>query len=183
MQDLDTAKELEETFGNYAVIATSEGSNTGSSGKSFETGSRSRGSNTSYHEIRRPLIRREDLMNDCRTDETFIVIRGAKPLRCGRAIYFPPARTCCKDLRKQVQFRIGRCRLSSLKLNDGEIVMSREAASADLQAAAYWKDVAQSDRSEITVAVEKVGELTTAARQEEKESGETHRRARKLSLG
>jgi type IV secretion system protein VirD4 len=34
------------------------------------------------------LIRREELMNDCRTDETFIVIRGAKPLRCGRAIYF-----------------------------------------------------------------------------------------------
>jgi type IV secretion system protein VirD4 len=88
VQDLETAKELEETFGNYAVMATSEGSNTGSSGKSFETGSRSRGSNTSYHEISRPLIRREELMNDCRTDETFIVIRGAKPLRCGRAIYF-----------------------------------------------------------------------------------------------
>jgi type IV secretion system protein VirD4 len=41
-----------------------------------------------YHKISRPLIRREELMNDCRTDETFIVIRGAKPLRCGRAIYF-----------------------------------------------------------------------------------------------
>ena len=69
-------------------MATSEGSNAGSSGKSFETGSRSRGANTSYHEISRPLIRREELMNDCRTDETFVIIRGAKPLRCGRAIYF-----------------------------------------------------------------------------------------------
>ena len=88
VQDLETAKELEETFGNYAVMATSQGSNTGSSGKSFETGSRSRGSNTSYHEISRSLIRREELMNDCRTDEAFIVIRGEKPLRCGRAIYF-----------------------------------------------------------------------------------------------
>ena len=88
VQDLETAKELEETFGNYAVMATSEGSNTGTSGKSFETGNRSRGSNTSYHEISRPLIRREELMNDCRTDEAFVVIRGAKPLRCGRAIYF-----------------------------------------------------------------------------------------------
>ena len=88
VQDLDTAKEMEETFGNYAVMATSEASNTGSSGKAFETGTRSRGSNTSYHEISRALIRREELMNDCRTDETFIVIRGAKPLRCGRAIYF-----------------------------------------------------------------------------------------------
>ena len=88
VQDLETAKELEETFGHYAVMATSEGFNTGSSGKSFEPGSRSRGANTSYHEISRPLIRREELMNDCRTDEAFVVIRGAKPLRCGRAIYF-----------------------------------------------------------------------------------------------
>jgi type IV secretion system protein VirD4 len=88
VQDLETARELEETFGNYAVMATSEGSNSGSSGKSFEPGSRSRGANISYHEISRPLIRREELMNDCRTDEAFIVIRGAKPLRCGRAIYF-----------------------------------------------------------------------------------------------
>ena len=88
VQDLETAKELEETFGSYGVMATSEGSNTGSSGKSFETGSRSRGANTSYHEISRPLIRREELMNDCRTDEVFVIIRGARPLRCGRAIYF-----------------------------------------------------------------------------------------------
>lgn len=88
VQDLDTAKELEETFGNYAVMATSAGSNTGTSGKLFEPGSRSRGDNTSYHEISRPLIRREELMNDCRTDEAFVVIRGARPLRCGRAIYF-----------------------------------------------------------------------------------------------
>ncbi len=88
VQDLETAKELEETFGTYGVMATSEGSNTGSSGKSFEVGSRSRGANTSYHEISRPLIRREELMNDCRTDEAFVIIRGARPLRCGRAIYF-----------------------------------------------------------------------------------------------
>jgi type IV secretion system protein VirD4 len=88
VQDLDTARELEDTFGRYAVMATSEGSNRGSSGKLFEVGSRSRGANTSYHEISRPLIRREELMNDCRTDEAFVIIRGAKPLRCGRAIYF-----------------------------------------------------------------------------------------------
>jgi type IV secretion system protein VirD4 len=88
VQDLDTAKELEETFGNYAVVAISGGSNKGTSGKAFEIGSMSRGSNTSNQEISRPLIRREELMNDCRTDEAFIVARGAKPLRCGRAIYF-----------------------------------------------------------------------------------------------
>jgi len=88
VQDLETAKEQEETFGTYGVMATSEGSNNGSSGKAFEAGSRSHGANTSYHEISRPLIRREELMNDCRTDEAFVIIRGARPLRCGRAIYF-----------------------------------------------------------------------------------------------
>jgi type IV secretion system protein VirD4 len=75
VQDLETAKELEESFGTYGVMATSEGSNTGSSGKSLETGSRSRGANTSFHEISRPLIRREELMNDCRTDERAIYFR------------------------------------------------------------------------------------------------------------
>lgn len=61
--------------------------------------------------------------------------------------------------------------------------MSKEAASADLQAAAYWRNVARSDRSEITVAVTKVSELTTAARREEKESGEGTRRVRGLGAG
>jgi type IV secretion system protein VirD4 len=69
-------------------MSASEGSNKGSSSKSFEVSARSRGAERSYPEISRPLIRREELMNDCRTDEAFVIIRGAKPLRCGRAIYF-----------------------------------------------------------------------------------------------
>ena len=88
VQDLETAKELEETFGAYGVMATSEGSNQGTSGKSFETGSRSRGGNVNYHEVSRPLIRKDELMSDVRKDEAFIVIGQARPLRCGRAIYF-----------------------------------------------------------------------------------------------
>lgn len=88
VQDLDTARELEETFGNYAVESISSGTNKGSSGKLFELASMSNGTNISKQEISRSLIRREELMNDCRTDEAFIIIRGARPLRCGRAIYF-----------------------------------------------------------------------------------------------
>jgi len=61
--------------------------------------------------------------------------------------------------------------------------MPKEAASADLQAAAYWRSVARSDRSEINVAVTKVNELTTAARREEKESSEAPRRTRSSSAG
>ena len=87
ISDPDTARELEEAFGRYGVMAASEGSNTGISGKSFEVGSRSRGATTNYHEISRPLIRRDELLNDCRSDEAFIIMRGAR-IRCGRAIAF-----------------------------------------------------------------------------------------------
>lgn len=88
VQDLDTARELEETFGSYGVQAVSTGSNKGKSGKLFESSSLSSGSNTSFQEVSRALIRKEELMNDCRVDEAFVVVRGAKPMRCGRAIYF-----------------------------------------------------------------------------------------------
>jgi hypothetical protein len=54
--------------------------------------------------------------------------------------------------------------------------MSKEAASLDLQAAAYWSSVAQADRSEATVAAAKVCEYTTAARQEQLDAAETRRR-------
>jgi hypothetical protein len=59
--------------------------------------------------------------------------------------------------------------------------MSEQVASADLQAAAYWRSVARSDRSELNVTVTKVNELTTAARRGEKEPSEGPRRARGLS--
>jgi hypothetical protein len=61
--------------------------------------------------------------------------------------------------------------------------MSQEAASADLQAAAYWRNVARADRADIGVAVTKVNELTAAARQEAKEPASTPRRARSLGSG
>jgi type IV secretion system protein VirD4 len=88
VQDQQTAEDLEKAFGTYGVMASSEGFNSGSSGKPFETGSKSRGDNTSYHEISRPLMRATELTQDVREDELFVLMRGAKPLRCGRAIYF-----------------------------------------------------------------------------------------------
>lgn len=88
VQDLDTATELESSFGTYGVMASSEGTNTGKSGRALAASNLSRGSNISYHEISRPLIRRAELMHDTRDDEMFVLTRGAAPLRCGRAIYF-----------------------------------------------------------------------------------------------
>jgi hypothetical protein len=61
--------------------------------------------------------------------------------------------------------------------------MSKEAASADLQAAAYWKNVARSDREEIGAAATKVSELTKAARREEERQSDGTRRTRSLSAG
>ncbi len=88
VQDVETATELESSFGNYGVLATSESSNTSSAGKAWEASSRSRGTSQSYHEVARPLIRKAELMNDVRGDEAFVIVRGSPPLRCGRAIYF-----------------------------------------------------------------------------------------------
>ena len=61
--------------------------------------------------------------------------------------------------------------------------MSKQAASADLQATAYWRNVAKSDRSEINVAVTKVSTLTTAARREEGEPSVVKRRGKGLGIG
>jgi type IV secretion system protein VirD4 len=88
VQDLDTATELENSFGTYGVMASSEGVNSNRAGQALETARLSRGSNISYHEIGRPLIRKAELMQSVRDDELFVLGRGMAPLRCGRAIYF-----------------------------------------------------------------------------------------------
>lgn len=61
--------------------------------------------------------------------------------------------------------------------------MSKQAASADLQAAASWRNVAKSDRSEINVAVTKVSTLTTTARREEVEPTAAQRSGKGLGIG
>jgi type IV secretion system protein VirD4 len=88
VQDLDTATELENSFGTYGVMTSSEGTNTGKSGKALAVSNLSRGANITVREMGRPLIRKAELMHDTREDELFVLTRGAPPLRCGRAIYF-----------------------------------------------------------------------------------------------
>ena len=58
--------------------------------------------------------------------------------------------------------------------------MAKEVANADLAAAAYWKSVAASDRSEAAVAVTKVKNLTSDVRREEKAPSEGARRKKGL---
>jgi type IV secretion system protein VirD4 len=89
IQDLETAKEVSAACGHRAVLAYSEGDNRGRhTNFGFGFGSRSRGSNTSVHEIRRALITPDELLQDARTDEMFVLARSSPPMRCGRAIYF-----------------------------------------------------------------------------------------------
>lgn len=85
--DMPTAKALSERFGEYAVLAVSEGDNKGTSGRTLEANSRSKGTNTSTHEISRSLIRASEIM-EARQDEMFVVAQACPPLRCGVPLYF-----------------------------------------------------------------------------------------------
>jgi type IV secretion system protein VirD4 len=102
VQDLDTARELSAVCGERGVLAYSEGQNSGSQRRiGFSHGSRSKGRNLNVHEIRRPLIKPDELIQDTRADELFVIARGSRPIRCGRAIYFrrPEIRTRVKASR------------------------------------------------------------------------------------
>jgi type IV secretion system protein VirD4 len=88
VQDPDTARELSAMCGEYAVVATAEGNSAGSQGRGNAFASSSSGWSQNRSEIRRALIKPDEIIQDTRADEAFVLVRGAKPLRCGRAIYF-----------------------------------------------------------------------------------------------
>ena len=88
VQDPDTAKELSAMCGEYAVVATAEGNSVGSQSRGRAFAASSSGWSENRSEIRRALIKPEEIIQDTRADEAFVLVRGAKPLRCGRAIYF-----------------------------------------------------------------------------------------------
>ena len=88
VQDPETARELSQACGEHGVVALSEGDTRGTSGRWGSTTSASAGQSASRSEMRRSLIKPDELLQDTRTDEAFVVLRGSRPLRCGRAIYF-----------------------------------------------------------------------------------------------
>ena len=87
VQDPDTARELSAMCGEYGVVATSRGDTEGSQARSGIASSSS-GRSENRSEIKRALIKPDELTQDTRTDEAFILVRGSKPLRCGRAVWF-----------------------------------------------------------------------------------------------
>jgi type IV secretion system protein VirD4 len=88
VQDPDTAKELSAMCGEHGVVAMAQGSNSGSHGRGSGIASSSSGRSENRSEIRRALIKPDEIIQDTRADEAFVLVRGARPLRCGRAIYF-----------------------------------------------------------------------------------------------
>jgi type IV secretion system protein VirD4 len=88
VQDLETARELSGTIGDYGVLSWSEALNTGLHGGGLGSRSRSSGKNVTYTENLRPLIRPEEIMHDLREDAQIVIPREGRPVLCGRAIYF-----------------------------------------------------------------------------------------------
>lgn len=84
--DLETARQISASFGEYGILTASEGRTRGSS--SGGRGSSNRGENTNLSERSRLLVKPDELIHDTRDDEVFIIKSGAAPIRCGRAIYF-----------------------------------------------------------------------------------------------
>lgn len=89
VQDGDVAERLSRDIGTHAVMAYSEGSNTGRQmARSAVGGSRSTGENTNIHEIKRRLITADEIMRSA-PDDLFVLRRGSPhPLRCVTAPYY-----------------------------------------------------------------------------------------------
>lgn len=86
--DRDTARCLSDESGTYGAVATSEGDNRGNSSRGMmDLSTRSRGANTSIHEISRRLILASEILA-APPEEMFVIRTGGASLRCTVAPYF-----------------------------------------------------------------------------------------------
>ena len=95
VQDWDTARELSAMCGEYTVVSTSTGDTEGNQSRGGMGVSSSSGRSETRSEVKRPLIKPEELRNDARADEAFVLVGGSKPLRCGRAVWFRRPEWAC----------------------------------------------------------------------------------------
>jgi type IV secretion system protein VirD4 len=89
ISDGDIAEKLSRDLGEHAVMAYSEGLNTGSQKPwGLHLPSASYGSNTSMHEVKRRLIKADEIMR-AEPDEMYVLVRGfPQPIRCVTAPYW-----------------------------------------------------------------------------------------------
>ncbi|OAH29765.1 hypothetical protein AX289_29590 [Methylorubrum populi] len=88
VQDPETAEEVARLCGGYGAEATSRGETHGTSGQANGGSSTSTGHSQTRSEVRRALIEPSELLQDARVDEAFVFLTNARPLRCGRALFF-----------------------------------------------------------------------------------------------
>lgn len=88
VQDPETARELSQVCGEHGVMAIAHGDNAGTSSRGLGSSNANSGRSENRSEIRRSLIKPDELLQDTRADEAFVIVRGSRPIRCGRAIYF-----------------------------------------------------------------------------------------------
>ena len=89
IQDGTIAEKLSRDIGEHAVLATSEGDNRGRQKPwGIALPSSSKGTNVNVHEIKRRLIKGDEIMR-APADETFVLARDfPHPIRCVSAPYF-----------------------------------------------------------------------------------------------
>lgn len=85
---LEQARAVSEACGEHGVVLSSESTNRGKSARPLEIGTASSGTSEQISERGRRLTTVSEILADTRADEQFVFVRGRKPLRCGRAIYF-----------------------------------------------------------------------------------------------
>src|SRR5271165_2945650 len=85
---LEQARAVSEACGEHGVVLSSESASRGKSARPLEFGSTTSGFSEQLSERGRRLTTVSEILADARADEQFVFVRGRKPLRCGRAIYF-----------------------------------------------------------------------------------------------
>lgn len=87
--DIEQAKSISEACGEHGIVTTAQADGKGVSKRQpLQIGTKSTNESATRSEQRRRLITPDEILQDMRTDEQIVFVRGRKPLRCGRAIYF-----------------------------------------------------------------------------------------------
>ena len=103
--DTEDGAALCKLLGEYGAVATSQGKNTGRSGRLGEQSSSSRGENSSEHEVKRPLLYPTELAR-LRRDERIVCYVNSMPIRCTAALAHRRPEISCRMGRNRFGKRV-----------------------------------------------------------------------------
>lgn len=97
--DIGQARSISEACGEHGVVTTAQADGKGVSRRQpLQLGTRSKNESATRSEQRRRLLTPDEIVQDMRTDEQIVFVRGKRPLRCGRAVFFRrPSMACQVD--------------------------------------------------------------------------------------